>query len=406
MKAISRIALYGGPGTGKTTAIVEHIDKLLLDGIDPSRIVVLSHTKTAAREIAIRCAHAGVIATTTHSFAFHLINGESKTVATDEVRNEFVAGLGLDAGLLSDSAKLFAEYDALVARGSDLRATSPLMQAWQRHKTRYGIQDFSDMLKDALTHPDCPEYDAVLIDEAQDLSKLQWSLIARICAPCQHALIAGDDDQAIYDWGGADAEGMARWVQKQSAEIAILRKSWRCPKAVFDIAQQFVKQLQVRQPKIIDNSGQLGKVVWLPGLRHMQYDKLVGPILWLCRTRREVIFIRRELIQQGLPVLYPSGKLYKQKELLNACAGDTKNDYARRLAQRYDYDYSACRSVAHKVCTVHSAKGTEAATVVYLNNTPMRVSNQDAEIRLAYVAITRSSECLYVVDGARPHVLI
>ena len=50
----------------------------------------------------------------------------------------------------------------------------------------------------------CPKYDVVFIDEAQDLSPIQWKMVDILRKNSKYVILAGDDDQAIYGWAGAD----------------------------------------------------------------------------------------------------------------------------------------------------------------------------------------------------------
>ena len=66
--------------------------------------------------------------------------------------------------------------------------------------------DYTDMLSRYINEGFVPTFDVVLIDEAQDLSLLQWEMVQKIIDRADQVYIAGDDDQAIYKWAGADVD--------------------------------------------------------------------------------------------------------------------------------------------------------------------------------------------------------
>ena len=69
------------------------------------------------------------------------------------------------------------------------------------------LMDFTDLLEQIVEQPErLPTLQALIIDEAQDLSKLQWKLVMQLADKAQRTWIAGDDDQAVYVWAGADVE--------------------------------------------------------------------------------------------------------------------------------------------------------------------------------------------------------
>jgi DNA helicase II / ATP-dependent DNA helicase PcrA len=66
------------------------------------------------------------------------------------------------------------------------------------------MYEFSDMISEFVKKDKCPSLDVVFLDEAQDLSPLQWDMFFYIESRCKRSYIAGDDDQTIYSFQGAD----------------------------------------------------------------------------------------------------------------------------------------------------------------------------------------------------------
>ena len=85
----------------------------------------------------------------------------------------------------------------------------------------------------------CPKYDVVFIDEAQDLSPIQWKMFEVLKKNSKHVILAGDDDQAIYGWAGADVK---RFQQEPAREI-VLPQSYRVPRCVQHIADNILSRI-------------------------------------------------------------------------------------------------------------------------------------------------------------------
>ena len=75
-----------------------------------------------------------------------------------------------------------------------------------QYKKEYNLIDFTDMIKEFVLLDKSPKFDVVFIDEAQDLSRSQWGMAKCIWDKTKHTYIAGDDDQAIFRWAGADVD--------------------------------------------------------------------------------------------------------------------------------------------------------------------------------------------------------
>ena len=76
----------------------------------------------------------------------------------------------------------------------------------ENYKDSYKLKDFTDMIEKFNVAELCPKYDIVFIDEAQDLSPVQWKMVDIIRENSKYVILAGDDDQAIYGWAGADVK--------------------------------------------------------------------------------------------------------------------------------------------------------------------------------------------------------
>ena len=73
----------------------------------------------------------------------------------------------------------------------------------KEYKQKMHLLDFNDLIKQAIKSDKFPKFKAIFIDEAQDLSPLQWQLYDKLRENCEDMYLAGDDDQAIFAWAGA-----------------------------------------------------------------------------------------------------------------------------------------------------------------------------------------------------------
>ncbi len=90
-----------------------------------------------------------------------------------------------------------------------------------------------------------PQFDVVIIDEAQDLSWLQWKMVERIAANSKRVYIAGDDDQAIFTWAGARPD----FLMNMDGTRTVLNKSYRLPQLIHDKANQLINRIKHRVDK-------------------------------------------------------------------------------------------------------------------------------------------------------------
>ena len=86
------------------------------------------------------------------------------------------------------------------------------------------------------------DVDAALVDEAQDLSRLQWRVVRHAFTNAARLFVAGDDDQAIYQWSGADVESFLNL----KGEREVLGHSHRLPKLVKATAARVIARVARR----------------------------------------------------------------------------------------------------------------------------------------------------------------
>src|SRR5262249_50860095 len=101
-----------------------------------------------------------------------------------------------------------------------------------------GVLDFTDMLAAYAASPCQPlDLDLAVVDEAQDLSRLQWRVVMKAFAAARELVVGGDDMQMIHHWAGADEERFLGLLA-DGFEIENLPISHRLPRAAFALAEE------------------------------------------------------------------------------------------------------------------------------------------------------------------------
>jgi DNA helicase-2/ATP-dependent DNA helicase PcrA len=334
-------------------------------------------------------------------------------------------------------------------------------RAYRHYKTSRSLLDFTDLLEHVLLNPErLPRLEALIIDEAQDLSRLQWRLVEQLAQRAQRAFVAGDDDQAVYTWAGADVASFLSF----SGTVKVLDQSYRVPSKIHALANKVVTRIRHRQPKVWKAREEVGSISYYND--YSQVDISQGNWLILASANymltdmhdwiksQGLLFERQgqrsvsenilvavlgwEKLRKGGEVPYPVVKMvykYLDSELIKhghkmLRTADTTLSYTLELlkekhgllsseiwhkvltkisADRRDYLVSLLRRntrltghVPIKLSTIHGAKGGEADNVLLLSDLSTRFAkdyekNSDDINRLLYVGITRAKQTLHIV---------
>jgi superfamily I DNA/RNA helicase len=89
-----------------------------------------------------------------------------------------------------------------------------IIRLYEEFKSQHRV-DFTDMLKQFIEEGIAPSFDLMIIDEAQDLTPLQWKFVYKLGEKAKRIYLAGDDDQAIYEWNGADVRVISKFSRQR-----------------------------------------------------------------------------------------------------------------------------------------------------------------------------------------------
>lgn len=268
--------VLGPPGTGKTTHLLGIVEDELSSGTPPDRIGFVSFTRRAAEEAIGRAATRFSLSRkdlpffrTLHSLAFRALGRKSGEILEGTRLQEFgelvghkITGRfsmedGTIFGFERGDRLLFMENLARV-RGVPLSAVyeedhddlsllevERFAAALREYKAELGIADFTDLILEFCRSGIQLSLDVLLVDEAQDLSLLQWEMVRKLAVGARRVVIAGDDDQCLYRWAGADVETFV----SMPGRVTVLDQSWRVPRTVQAVAADVVGRVRHRREK-------------------------------------------------------------------------------------------------------------------------------------------------------------
>jgi DNA helicase-2/ATP-dependent DNA helicase PcrA len=316
------LLVVAGAGTGKTSTIAHRVAYLVMNGVDPTRILLLTFTRRAAHEMRRR-AHdilrqalddtlgnkaQAVLQRLTWAGTFHSIG--------NRLLRHYGRHLKLEPGFTvvdrGDSADLFdnlrqelglteqyqrfprkdtclAIYSWRVNTQKSLHDTieqqfswclgweqdlAKLCRAYVERKQRFGLLDYDDLLlywhammsEPRLAQHVAANFDHVLVDEYQDTNKLQGEILRGLRPTGEGITVVGDDAQSIYSFRGAAVENILGFPDnyKPRAEIVTLAQNYRSTQPLLDVANALMSDAPRQHRKhLLSVRGSGGRPVYL-----------------------------------------------------------------------------------------------------------------------------------------------
>lgn len=310
MNLVSPITKFSGPpGTGKTTKQLDIVMRLL-EEVPPERIIFTTYTRAGAYEARDRACERFNLSpdsfryfTTIHALCYRHIGKQSVLGRPDMQyigeklglkftwQNPFAEGQ-LRLNLKGDHfvqmhtlarmtrrpiAEVHRDYSGIHVPFSEIERFVKFYDDYRKH---YNKIDFTDMLEKFIESDTVIDADYLIVDEAQDLSRIQWEVIEKLSQSVKHTYISGDDDQCIHVWAGADPNIL---IELKGDHI-VLPQSYRIPPSVHELAEKVIQRVPVRIQKTYRPRKGEGKVVALPSVDSIPLEK-EGTWLLLCRNR-------------------------------------------------------------------------------------------------------------------------
>jgi superfamily I DNA/RNA helicase len=459
--------VFGPPGTGKTTELIglppdvpnpsgfEGILERELKTVRPEEIAYVSFTREGSDQGRIRAmkkfgfgAKDFPYFRTLHSMAFQALGLERSMVMGREQYRDFSAKMGMHfTGYYTEDLHhdddMYLFFDELYRNNPRMAETylsfmnvktlQYVRNNYASYRKTFAMMDFTDMIEVFCSKNIQIPVRVAIIDEAQDLTTLQWKAIFQGFRGVERMYIAGDDDQAIYQWSGADVD----YFLGIEGNIRVLKHSYRLPDSILRYAGRITKQIGKRVDKDYVGTGQEGLVDIHSSIDDIQI-RPNETYMFLSRNNTFLDDVEKYIVSKGL--------LYRRKRKASATRDEysaittyekcrrkgsvdlmeeavlryvTKEGYDIRAPWYDSFSWSPDKLiyfrdlVAKKVSlddnnitigTIHSVKGGEADNVVILMDVTRSVmsnieKNPDSEHRAFYVGCTRAKKELHIVNS-------
>ena len=289
LTASGPLLVLAGAGTGKTRVITHRMAELIRNGIEPDRILSVTFTNKAAKEMLERTSallgkrlQKKPLISTFHSFCVRVLRQEIEVLGYpraftiyDRGDQESAARKALRDVRVPDSSLSPGDFLNIISRWkmagvnpdhasdcteNDLEFLAAV--AYRKYATSLracGAVDFDDLLlltnQLFLEYPEVLErqqrrFDHVQIDEYQDTNGSQFDLIEALIREHGNLCVVGDDDQSIYGWRGAEVSHILGFQnQFPGAKVVRLEENYRCTDEILDLANRLVKHNRGRHDK-------------------------------------------------------------------------------------------------------------------------------------------------------------
>lgn len=275
--------VLAGPGSGKTFVLTKRICTLIQQKhVSPERILVLTFTKAAAKEMKERFdsmmeQSAPVVFGTNHSVFYQMIKRDRRyqnyILLTGKTKQELLREVAADCGVVIDQADELEELaremsliknrqilpQNMVAESNFQEKIVSLYQGYESRKQQAEWMDFDDILSITLSLlRDDPhfkkrwqnQFSYFLVDEVQDMNMLQYQVLQHMAHPENNLFMVGDEDQSIYGFRGATPQIMHNvWEDYPQCTKIVLEENFRCAGEIIQAANSLISHNDKRFKK-------------------------------------------------------------------------------------------------------------------------------------------------------------
>ena len=357
------VLVLAGAGTGKTRTIIARAAHLITNGVDMHRILLLTFTRRAAREMTQRLHQItgtraeGIMAGTFHHFCLYTMRRMPRYFGMERAsvidRDDQVQLMKLVRGSFKNKTLPLPRAAELVNLRSYARNTNqpmddylkthtdldqeliPLVieaaKAYDRRKQENRYLDYDDILYlFAKTLHEVPEarerirsfYDHILVDEMQDTNPLQWLILDALRDPAQ-LFCVGDDAQSIYAFRGADFRNVHSFTQRvPGAQVLRLERNYRSTQGILDLSNWLLRRSPLKygkkleavrktrsMPLLRDFDSDLDEARWIAN--HLLQNRAEGrgwsEHMIITRTGHGARAVETSLVEKKIPYRFVGG---------------------------------------------------------------------------------------------------
>lgn len=400
-----KIIVDAGSGSGKTRVLVERVKRLINDGADPEKIVVITYTNMAAGELISRLSDVKnadkCFIGTIHSYAYKLLQATNPNfeIFTEKHQTKFMKYLIDKYGYrctFSDYEDL-VKYERRVASGkmsaskipekfSDISIYNELMNLLGRG-TVYGAKEtvvtlcrdnniltFDDLIRHTTESNSVPVIEHLFVDEFQDVGYLEYNFLLSLNA--HNYFVIGDDFQSIFGWDGGDVQIFLSLMHNNDWKQYFLSENYRTAKSILSYATSIVKKAEdIVDKDVIPMREEQGLLQFdaTGDISSQAKDLSTGEWFILVRTNKEMRSVCTKLKSIGL-----NFQCVSHGNVIDS-GGDNDD-----------------KNIT--VMTIHSSKGLECDNVALYGKFPVNGRGKSEELKVYYVGLTRAkNRCIIFV---------
>lgn len=446
---------FGAPGCGKTHTLMEVLSKELKN-YNPDEIAFVSFTRKGAYEGRDRAMdefgykeNDFPFFRTIHSLAFRDGGYSKYDMISRKDYKQFSDSMGMkftgyytedlrhndDRFLFMHSLKRnnINTYEKQLG-DIDLRTLEMVSSNYDRYKEYRKVVDFDDIVDVFVKKATPLPVKVAIIDEAQDLTLMQWKFCEVAFRNCEKIFIGGDDDQAIYEWNGAAVD----YFLSLDANHVVLHQSYRMRSKILHFARSISAKISHRVDKDFAPIEEGGEIIRHNTIDEIKIDK--GESYYFLSRNNYFLQNHRRFLRDSHVVFHDKHDFSVDQKAIAAIhifehyrkSRKHQSDVDELIMKKYvkddidlsrpwfdnfnlDNDEMAYYRdlIKYKVDitksdvmvnTIHGVKGGEADNVVLLMDVTRNVHNAiehtpDSELRCLYVACTRAKKKLHIVHS-------
>lgn len=470
--------LLSQAGSGKTRRLIEEVSKEL-EVRRPEEIAFVTFTRKGAEEGLKRVCSKLMLEPddlpyfrTLHSLTFHAMNYKAKQMFSriDQRKFNKLYGYNINRcemgnGKVSPTkdTQYLEFYDLersgaltskqLVEADIELGYYRQLVQKYEEYKSQECLVDFFDCLIKYVQEGDSLPCKVAMVDECQDITALQWKVIEKAFAKAEKIILAGDENQSIYQYSGARPDFLINMAKQFPVEH--LSVSYRIPLQVYRLAKAITNFIGDKTDKPFNPREENGEgcIMQLNNLERLKNfidsaeleDDKTNCAWYILARNNCFLDYPKTLLEDNLIPYWTSDGFFMAGEIMKRLKDyegfrlegykdeKKKEDFARKFGiEDFSQPFTETNlftegrkwiyaSYIEKyglkkleemckwnpqvlVSTIHHVKGGEAKNVAVMLDTTRKTKNNvfndiDEELRILYVAVTRAKKNLFLIDS-------